>query len=144
MRIAGSSILIVHSTLRESFVPLDRIRENAQNAHDKDWEQINYLYSYRDLLHIYPITRSDNHLIIPIDVQGRRLKNRYSMRTVLGHTSDVITSNITPNQALLDKAAEILNTGNKDVVLVGHGALGASDQVTSVCERLVTLMLRHY
>ena len=74
MRIAGSSILIVHSTLRESFVPLDRIRENAQNAHDKDGEQINYLYHYRDLLHIYTITRSDNHLIIPIDVKEQRLK----------------------------------------------------------------------
>lgn len=113
MRIAGSSILIVHSTLRESFVPLDRIRENAQNAHDKDWEQINYLYHYRDLFHIYPITRSDNHLIIPIDVQERRLKNRYSMHKVPGHTSDVITSHITPNQALLDEAAEILNTGTR-------------------------------
>lgn len=144
MRIAGSSILIVHSTLRESFVPLDRIRESAQNAHGKDWGQINYLYHYHDLLHIYPITRSDNHLIIPIDVQERRLKNRYSMHKVPGHISDVITSNIMPNQALLDKAAEILNTGNKDVVFVGHGALGASDQVTSVCERLVALMLRHY
>jgi hypothetical protein len=113
VRIAGSSILIVHSTLRESFVPLDRIRENAQNAHDKDWGQINYLYHYRDLLHIYTMTLSDNHLIIPIDVQGRRLKNRYSMRKVLGHTSEVITSNITPNQALIDKAAEILNTGTR-------------------------------
>jgi thiamine pyrophosphate-dependent acetolactate synthase large subunit-like protein len=106
--------------------------------------QINYLYRYRDLFHIYPITRSDNHLIIPIDVQEWRLKNRYSLPKVPGHKSDVIASNITPNQALLDKAAEILNTGNKDVVFVGHGALGASDQVTSVCERLVTLMLRHY
>jgi hypothetical protein len=113
VRIAGSSILIVHSTLRESFVPLDRIRESAQNAHGKDWGQINYLYHYHDLLHIYPITRSDNHLIIPIDVEERRLKNRYSMHKVPGHTSDVITSNITPNQALIDKAAEILNTGTR-------------------------------
>jgi hypothetical protein len=35
------------------------------------------------------------------------------MRKVLGHTSEVITSNITPNQALIDKAAEILNTGTR-------------------------------
>jgi len=54
-----------------------------------------------------------SYIAFPIDVQGRRLKNRYSMRTVLGHTSDVITSNITPNQALIDKAAEILNTGTR-------------------------------
>jgi thiamine pyrophosphate-dependent acetolactate synthase large subunit-like protein len=66
------------------------------------------------------------------------------MHKVPGHTSDVITSNITPNQALLDKAAETLNTGNKVVGFVGHGALGASDQVTFVCERLVTQMLRHH
>jgi hypothetical protein len=124
VRIAGSSILIVHSTLRESFVPLDRIRENAQNAHDKDWGQINYLYHYRDLLHIYTIARSDNHLIIPIDVQERRLKNRDSTHKVPGHTSDVITSSITPNQALIDKDAEILNAGNRMQFSLGRGTLG--------------------
>jgi pyruvate dehydrogenase (quinone) len=35
----------------------------------------------------------------------------------------------------MDKAVEILNAGNKVVIIVGQGALGASDQVTSVCER---------
>ncbi len=86
VRIAGSSFLIVHSTLRQSFPTFNTIRENAQNAHDKKREQINYLSHYRDLLRIYPITRSDNHLIIPIDVQERRLKNRCSMKNSPGQT----------------------------------------------------------
>ncbi len=86
--------------------------------------------------------RGVSHLTIPIDVQEQRLKNRYSRHKVPGHTSDVITSAITPNQALIDKAADILNAGNKTVVLVGQGALGATDQVTSVCERLAAPVVK--
>ena len=80
--------------------------------------------------------RGVSHLTIPIDVQEQKLKNKYSRHNVPGHTSDAITSTTTPNQALMDKAAEILNGGNKVVIIVGQGALGASNQVTSVCERL--------
>src|SRR5918994_3624104 len=86
--------------------------------------------------------RGVSHLTIPIDVQEQKLKNRYSRHKVPGHTSDVVTSAITPNQALIDKAAVILNAGNKVVVLVGQGALGATDQVTSVCERLAAPVVK--
>jgi pyruvate dehydrogenase (quinone)/pyruvate oxidase len=64
--------------------------------------------------------RGVSHLTIPIDVQEQKLKNRYSRHNVPGHTSDAITSTITPNQALMDKAAEILNAGNKVVIIVGQ------------------------
>jgi pyruvate dehydrogenase (quinone) len=80
--------------------------------------------------------RGVSHLTIPIDVQEQKLKNRYSRHKVPGHTSDVFTSASMPNQALMNKAADILNAGNKVVVMVGQGALGATDQVISACERL--------
>ena len=86
--------------------------------------------------------RGVSHLTIPIDVQEQKLKNKYSRHNVPGHTSDAITSTTTPNQALMDKAAEILNGGNKVVIIVGQGALGASDQVTSVCERLAAPVVK--
>jgi pyruvate dehydrogenase (quinone)/pyruvate oxidase len=80
--------------------------------------------------------RGVSHLTIPIDVQEQKLKNRYSRHKVPGHTSDVFTSASMPNQALMNKAADILNAGNRVVVMVGQGALGATDQVISACERL--------
>jgi pyruvate dehydrogenase (quinone) len=80
--------------------------------------------------------RGVSHLTIPIDVQEQKLKNRYSRHKVPGHTSDVVTSASMPNQALMNKAADILNAGNRVVVMVGQGALGATDQVISACERL--------
>lgn len=86
--------------------------------------------------------RGVSHLTIPIDVQEQKLKNRYTRHKVPGHTSDVITSKIIPDKALLDKAANILNAGDKIVVIVGQGALGATDQVTSVCERLAAPVVK--
>jgi pyruvate dehydrogenase (quinone) len=41
-----------------------------------------------------------------------------------------------PNQDLLKKAAAVLNAGKKVAMLVGAGALGATDEVIAVAERL--------
>ena len=42
----------------------------------------------------------------------------------------------TPERADLEKAAEILNSGKKVAMLVGAGALGATDEVIAVADRL--------
>ena len=80
--------------------------------------------------------RGVSHLTIPIDVQEKRLHGKYSRHKVPGHTSDVFTYETIPNYELLQKAADILNAGKKVVILVGQGALSASDEVTAVCQRL--------
>lgn len=80
--------------------------------------------------------RGVSHLTIPIDVQEKRLHGKYSRHKVPGHTSDIFTHETIPNYELLQKAAEILNAGKKVVILVGQGALSASDEVTAVCQRL--------
>jgi pyruvate dehydrogenase (quinone) len=80
--------------------------------------------------------RGVSHLTIPIDVQEQRLHGKYSRHKVPGHTSDVFTYDVIPNYELLQKAADILNAGEKVVILVGQGALAASDEVTAICQRL--------
>jgi pyruvate dehydrogenase (quinone) len=80
--------------------------------------------------------RGVSHLTIPIDVQEMKLKGRYSRHKVGGHTSDVSIPKFTSDPKLIEKAANILNSGERVVVLVGQGALGAGDEVIAVAERL--------
>ena len=80
--------------------------------------------------------RGVSHLTIPIDVQEMKLKGRYSRHKVGGHTSDVSIPKFTSDPKLIEKAANILNSGERVVVLVGQGALDAGDEVIAVAERL--------
>ncbi|MGH9985369.1 MAG: thiamine pyrophosphate-dependent enzyme [Nitrososphaeraceae archaeon] len=80
--------------------------------------------------------RGVSHLTIPIDVQEMELKGRYSRHKVGGHTSDVSIPKFTSDPKLIEKAANILNSGERVVVLVGQGALDAGDEVIAVAERL--------
>lgn len=80
--------------------------------------------------------RGVSHLTIPIDVQEMKLKGRYSRHKVGGHTSDISIPKFTSDPKLIEKAANILNSGERVVVLVGQGALGAGDEVIAVAERL--------
>jgi pyruvate dehydrogenase (quinone) len=80
--------------------------------------------------------RGVSHLTIPIDVQEMKLKGRYSRHNVGGHTSDVNIPKVTSDIKLIEKAANILNSGERVVLLVGQGALSAGDEVISVAEKV--------
>jgi pyruvate dehydrogenase (quinone) len=80
--------------------------------------------------------RGVSHLTIPIDVQERQLSGKYSRHKVAGHTSDVFSSCTMPDPAILHKAADVLNSGERIVLLVGQGALDAGPEVEAVSERL--------
>lgn len=80
--------------------------------------------------------RGVSHLTVPIDVQEMKLRGRYSRHKVGGHTSDVSIPKFTSDPKLIEKAANILNSGERVVVLVGQGALDAGDEVIAVAERL--------
>lgn len=81
--------------------------------------------------------RGVSHLTIPIDIQERNLEGNYSKHKVPGHTSDTIVNiGTTPDNLLLLKAADIINSGNRVVVLVGQGALNASESVMSIAEKI--------
>jgi pyruvate dehydrogenase (quinone) len=80
--------------------------------------------------------RGVSHLTIPIDVQEKQLTGRYSRHKVAGHTSDVFVSCTVADPAIISKAADILNSGERVVLLVGLGALNAGAEVEAVSERL--------
>lgn len=82
--------------------------------------------------------RGVSHLTIPIDVQEKKLQDKYSKHKVPGHTSDtfVAAGGALPDRYLLERAVDIINSGNKIVILVGQGALNASQEVISVAERI--------
>ncbi len=81
--------------------------------------------------------RGVSHLTIPIDVQEKKLNgSRYSRHNIAYHTSDVYTTQTIPSHSLIEKAANILNSGNKIVILVGQGALGVGKEVISIAEKL--------
>src|SRR5919109_215386 len=80
--------------------------------------------------------RGVSHITIPIDVQERRITGRYSRHKVAGHTSDVFADSIVSDRSLLEKAAGILNSGERIVMLVGQGCLRAEDEVIAVAEKL--------
>ncbi len=82
------------------------------------------------------VQRGVSHLTIPIDVQEKKLDGKYSRHNVAYHTSDVYVSETIPSQSLIQKAADILNSGNKIAILVGQGALGAGKEVIAVANKL--------
>ena len=49
---------------------------------------------------------------------------------------------IVPNEELLKKAAAILNVGKKIVILVGQGALDATDEIESICKLLAAPVIK--
>ncbi len=77
------------------------------------------------------------HLTLPVDVQEASLDHDRSKRNVPGHTSDVLIQRAAvPDPSDLQRAADILNAGNKVTILVGRGALNATDELERVAEAL--------
>lgn len=80
--------------------------------------------------------RGVSHLNIPTDVQEQKLEGHYSRHKVPGHTSDIFVAPISADRLMIEKAAEILNNGKKIVILVGQGALNASEEVITAAQKL--------
>jgi pyruvate dehydrogenase (quinone) len=78
-----------------------------------------------------------SHLTIPIDIQEKKLEGSYSKHKIPGHTSDAFVNiNLSSDRQLLQKAAEVINSGNKVVILAGQGALIAGELVTAISEKI--------
>jgi pyruvate dehydrogenase (quinone)/pyruvate oxidase len=77
------------------------------------------------------------HITFPVDVQSMSAERQRSKRNIPNHTSDVLVRSARlPDEADLQRAAEVLNNGTKTVILAGRGALGASDELEDVAQRL--------
>jgi pyruvate dehydrogenase (quinone) len=72
-------------------------------------------------------------LIVPNDLQECELDSEAPRRRP---SSDYTTPRVVPAEHDLQRAADVLNAGKRPALLVGQGALHATDEVTAVARRL--------
>jgi pyruvate dehydrogenase (quinone) len=75
-------------------------------------------------------------VVLPNDLQDQDYSDPPRIHGTLRSGVGYIRPRIVPYDIDLDRAAAVLNAGEKVAVLVGAGAFGATDEVISVCERL--------
>lgn len=77
------------------------------------------------------------HITFPVDYQEKEPSGKGTMHKVQGHTSSRWSPPIIiPPEEELKLAAAILNEAEKPVILVGQGALGATDEVIEIADKL--------
>ena len=82
-------------------------------------------------------TRGPTVLIVPSDVQERPAMEQSPDKHGYFHTSTVPSTSVSvPAEPDLRRAAEVLNAGKRVALLVGAGALGCSELVEQVADRL--------
>jgi pyruvate dehydrogenase (quinone)/pyruvate oxidase len=80
--------------------------------------------------------RQPTHVMIPVDFQSQPAKDR-SERNVADHVSNIMAQGgHMPNAEMLQRAADILNAAEKPFILAGRGAIGATEELLAVAERL--------
>lgn len=76
------------------------------------------------------------HINFPVDLQEKE-SEEHSKRNIPDHSSHIFTAIARePNAADIQRAAEILAAGDKIAILAGQGALGATDELLELAERL--------
>ncbi|MHC2334568.1 thiamine pyrophosphate-requiring protein [Bradyrhizobium sp. USDA 4454] len=80
--------------------------------------------------------RTVTAVILPNDLQEEDYEDPPRAHGTLRSGTGYTPPRIVPHEAELDCAADILNAGKKVAMLVGAGALGATDEVIAVADRL--------
>lgn len=80
--------------------------------------------------------RTPTVIILPNDLQEEPYESPPRAHGTLHSGIGYSAPRITPREADLDRAAEVLNAGKKVAMLVGAGALHATDEVIAVADRL--------
>ena len=76
------------------------------------------------------------HINFPVDLQEHKI-GEHSKRAVPGHTAAIYADRAgLPNAEDVQRAAAILNAGTKIAILVGRGALHATEELEQVAEKL--------
>src|SRR5438270_1395957 len=77
------------------------------------------------------------HITFPVDYQEKEFDGERTMHNIEGSTGDHWRpTRVVPPEDALRAAAEVLNAAKKPVMLVGQGALGATDEVIEIAEKL--------
>src|SRR3712207_1667946 len=87
----------------------------------------------------YRIAKSERRVtcvILPNDLQLAAMEQPTHEHGMTHSGVGIELSPVVPNAAALARAAEVLNAGERVAILVGAGALAATDQVIAVAERL--------
>jgi pyruvate dehydrogenase (quinone) len=74
-------------------------------------------------------------IIFPHDVQAMEMEQPTQQHWVSRSSVGAPSTALTPPESEIRKMAEILNSGQKVAMLVGHGANGATDEVLAVAEK---------
>jgi pyruvate dehydrogenase (quinone) len=86
--------------------------------------------------------RAVAHINFPVDLQDQEIGER-SKRNIASHTSDVVARRgRPPAEDDVVKAAAVLNAGKKIAILCGQGALGATNELEEVAERLAAPIIK--
>jgi pyruvate dehydrogenase (quinone) len=80
--------------------------------------------------------RTVTAIVLPNDLQDEPYEDPPRAHGTLRSGVGFAVPKIMPHDADLDRAAAILNSGSKVAMLVGAGALGATDEVIAVADRL--------
>jgi pyruvate dehydrogenase (quinone)/pyruvate oxidase len=82
--------------------------------------------------------RQPTHIMIPVDIQSMSVdKSHRSERNVPHHVSNLMArGGQCPDREMLQRAADILNEAEKPFILAGRGAIGATQELIAVAERL--------
>src|SRR5438477_2972756 len=76
------------------------------------------------------------HINIPKDIQETACDER-STRNVKNHSSHILGASARlPGETELKRAADVLNSGKRIVILAGQGALHATDELEAIAEKL--------
>jgi pyruvate dehydrogenase (quinone) len=75
-------------------------------------------------------------IVLPNDLQEAPYRDPPRKHGTLRSGVGFAKPRVTPFEADLRRAAEVLNAGEKVAILVGAGALGATDEVIGVAEKL--------
>src|SRR5215213_5552572 len=75
-------------------------------------------------------------IILPNDLQVAPMEQPAREHAMTHSGIGIEMSPVVPNTAALTRAAEVLNAGKQIAILVGAGALAATDEVVAVAERL--------
>jgi pyruvate dehydrogenase (quinone)/pyruvate oxidase len=77
------------------------------------------------------------HINFPVDLQEQEVEQR-SKRNIPGSTASTVLAGRAglPTEEDVHRAAEVLNAGRRVAILVGRGALGATDELEEVAAKL--------
>ena len=80
--------------------------------------------------------RAPTVIVLPNDLQDEPYEEPPRAHGTLRSGTGYAPPKIVPHDVELDRAADVLNAGKKVAILVGAGALGASDEIIAVADKL--------